>query len=101
MKRKTQKKMTNERSSFWRRYFCYLLGVAKLYNVLGVFTVIIVSQFPTEVCTKLTKMSIHFYSLCTKSASNSSRVIFSFSSKSAAQESSTGRYSLMIFLAFA
>ena len=35
MKRKTQKKMTNERSSFWRRYFCYLLGVAKLYNVLG------------------------------------------------------------------
>ena len=30
-----QKKMANERPSFWRRYFCYLLGVAKLYNVLG------------------------------------------------------------------
>ena len=80
---------------------CFLWGVAKLYNVLGVFTVIIISQFPAEVCTKFTKMMVVFYLSCTKSASNSSRVIFSFSSKSAAQESSTGRYSLMIFLAFA
>ena len=30
MKRKTQKKMTNERSSFWRRYFCY-----EYYNSIG------------------------------------------------------------------
>ena len=29
MKRKTQKKMTSERSSFWRRYFLLLIGCSK------------------------------------------------------------------------
>ena len=52
MKRKTQKKMTNERSSFWRRYFCYLLGVAKLYNVLGGVTSIIIALGHPKVCIK-------------------------------------------------
>lgn len=47
--------MTNERSSFWRRYFCYLLGVAKLYNVLGGFTLIIIAQDVIKVCTNIRK----------------------------------------------
>lgn len=39
-------------SSFWRRYFCYLLGVAKLYNVLGGVTSIIITLGHPKVCIK-------------------------------------------------
>ena len=106
-----------------------LWGVVKTIYIMywGVFTVIIVPWIYTEVCTNFTKVWHRFCALCiqkkgsagkffpaepfsviltiqifyaSNNASNSSRVIFSFSRRSAAQRSSTSRCSAMIVFAF-
>ena len=82
-----------------------LMGCSKkLYNVLGGFTVIIIALFPIQVCTNMHNFpqkfcalfthpcrtfscgsSFKFYASARKSPSNSSPVIFSFSSRRSAQ----------------
>ncbi len=62
----TLKPLYNKRTAatccpFRRRYFVFLLGVAKkLYNVLGGFTICIISSVSQKVCTNFTKIAITF-----------------------------------------